>query len=450
MDFQTADNHGYPIIDTLDGPTFLLPKDMDIDDLCEAVANGVYGAWEELTTRPEYKAVQAGVEDVSKAETYTPTSGMKTAAKRALRWKEEGKATGAGTPVGWGRATDIVAGRGMSLSTVKRMYSFFSRHEVDKQGKDFDNTANPSNGRIMWDAWGGDSGFSWSRGIVERTKDDVAKYAAGQPRNARGQFASTNGPSVIAAGFENWYPHLDGILTSVVEEVGHEGTVAEVFEQYGSKNQTTRVGLNNLSMDEALAETIVQRAGFNTKPTLVDELSPDGTTIYRGVTSLEFVDAYQTDETQYVGRNGLYGRGAYFSDNQELAFKYATQGQNHTSLSFLQSLPERYNDNPRNQGVIVAKFKPDAKIKTFSGSNEHFTYVENTAKEFASGYNNYRKANNLPPINTESWFSNNFSELLVMQGYDGFIVQKVAESTPSNVKVQYSIVLNRGSLEVKK
>ena len=103
-------------------------------------------------------------------ETYYPNSGMKSAARRALKWKEEGKATGAGTPVGWGRATDIVSGRSMSLNTVKRMYSFFSRHEVDKKGKDFYNTSNPSNGRIMWDAWGGDAGFSWSRKIVDREK----------------------------------------------------------------------------------------------------------------------------------------------------------------------------------------------------------------------------------------------------------------------------------------
>lgn len=104
------------------------------------------------------------------ADTYTPTAGMKAAARRALKWKEQGKATGAGTPVGWGRATDIVNGSAMSLDTVKRMYSFFSRHEVDKKGKDFYNTSNPSNGRIMWDAWGGDAGFSWSRAIVNREK----------------------------------------------------------------------------------------------------------------------------------------------------------------------------------------------------------------------------------------------------------------------------------------
>jgi len=127
------------------------------------------------------KIVQAG--DIHKQESYMPTGGMKAAARRALKWKADGKAKGAGTPVGWGRATDIVAGRAMSLSTVKRMFSFFSRHEVDKQGKDFYNSSDPSNGRIMWDAWGGDAGFSWSRKIVEREKNRVKKVWEGSAFN---------------------------------------------------------------------------------------------------------------------------------------------------------------------------------------------------------------------------------------------------------------------------
>jgi hypothetical protein len=102
---------------------------------------------------------------------YQPNAGMKAAARRALKWKEEGKANGAGTPVGWGRASDIVAGRSMSLDTVKRMYSFFSRHEVDKKGKNWDK---PSNGKIMWNAWGGDAGFAWSRAIVNK-EEKIAK-----------------------------------------------------------------------------------------------------------------------------------------------------------------------------------------------------------------------------------------------------------------------------------
>jgi len=128
--------------------------------------------------------------EVEKAEGYSPTAGMKSAAARAIRWKEEGKATGAGTPVGWGRARDIVAGRSMSLSVVKRMYSFFSRHEVDKKGKDFNNTSNPSNGRIMWDAWGGDAGYSWSRAIATREADKALFIDFGKDYSRQGQGVS--------------------------------------------------------------------------------------------------------------------------------------------------------------------------------------------------------------------------------------------------------------------
>jgi hypothetical protein len=104
-------------------------------------------------------------------EGYKPTSGMQSAARRAIKLKEQGKAKGAGTAVGWTRAGQLSRGETLSLSTVKRMYSFFSRHEVDKKGKDWDNAENPSNGKIMWLAWGGDAGFSWSRKIVEREKN---------------------------------------------------------------------------------------------------------------------------------------------------------------------------------------------------------------------------------------------------------------------------------------
>jgi len=102
--------------------------------------------------------------------TYKPTTGMQAAARRAIKWKEEGKAKGAGTSVGWTRAGQLARRENLSLSTVKRMYSYFSRHEVDKKATGFNSGEEgfPSKGRVMWDAWGGNGGFSWSRAIVER------------------------------------------------------------------------------------------------------------------------------------------------------------------------------------------------------------------------------------------------------------------------------------------
>jgi len=106
---------------------------------------------------------------------YKPTQGMVEEAQKGLNWRSEfGRG---GTEVGIARARDIVNNKNLSEDTVKRMYSFFSRHEVDKKGQGFDagEDGYPSNGRIAWALWGGDPGFSWSKKIVESLKDDRAE-----------------------------------------------------------------------------------------------------------------------------------------------------------------------------------------------------------------------------------------------------------------------------------
>ena len=102
----------------------------------------------------------------------TPNSGMKSEARKGLDWRSEfGRG---GTEVGIARARDIVNAKDLSDSTVKRMYSFFSRHEVDKKAKGFrpGEKGYPSNGRIAWALWGGDAGFSWSKKLVNQMKKD--------------------------------------------------------------------------------------------------------------------------------------------------------------------------------------------------------------------------------------------------------------------------------------
>ncbi len=115
--------------------------------------------------------IEEEIKVINKAETYSPPAGARAAARKAIKFKEDGKAKGAGTAVGWTRARQLANGESLSLSTVKRMYSYFSRHEVDKKGKNWANQSDPSNGYIMWLAWGGDAGYSWSRRIVNRMRD---------------------------------------------------------------------------------------------------------------------------------------------------------------------------------------------------------------------------------------------------------------------------------------
>lgn len=99
---------------------------------------------------------------------FRPTPGMKTEARRGLAWRKEfGRG---GTPVGVARARDIANDVNLSPSTVRRMFSFFSRHKVNKKATGFRQGEDgfPSNGRIAWALWGGDAGFSWCRARIKQ------------------------------------------------------------------------------------------------------------------------------------------------------------------------------------------------------------------------------------------------------------------------------------------
>jgi hypothetical protein len=104
---------------------------------------------------------------VAAEESYEPTDEMAAEAELGLKWREEyGRG---GTEVGVARARDISNKRNLSFDTVKRMYSYFSRHEVDKQATGWNQGEDgfPTAGRIAWQLWGGDAGQGWAARIVE-------------------------------------------------------------------------------------------------------------------------------------------------------------------------------------------------------------------------------------------------------------------------------------------
>ena len=119
------------------------------------------------------------LDDVIKAESdidTVPTDGMATEAKRGLEWRKEfGRG---GTIIGMTRANQIVNKTKLSPRTVRRMHSFFSRHEVDKRAEGFrpGEKGYPSNGRIAWALWGGDAGQSWARKKVEQLDRERGKF----------------------------------------------------------------------------------------------------------------------------------------------------------------------------------------------------------------------------------------------------------------------------------
>lgn len=107
-----------------------------------------------------------------KKETYKPTKEMKKAAQRGLDLRKEyGRG---GTAVGIARARDIVNNKNLPIETVARMYSFFKRHEVDKEASGWKQGEDkyPSNGLIAWLIWGGDPGYKWATRIWEKYKEE--------------------------------------------------------------------------------------------------------------------------------------------------------------------------------------------------------------------------------------------------------------------------------------
>ena len=104
---------------------------------------------------------------------------MASAAKRALKWRADGKP--GGTLVGLARANQLKDRDPLTASTVLRMFSFFSRHEVDKRATGFNSGEEgfPSKGRVAWDLWGGDGGYSWSttkRNQIMRERESKALH----------------------------------------------------------------------------------------------------------------------------------------------------------------------------------------------------------------------------------------------------------------------------------
>jgi hypothetical protein len=86
--------------------------------------------------------------------------GVKNNAKRALEYANTNGWGSCGTPVGKQRANQLAKGEPISVDTIKRMYSFLSRHEGDLETS---TAYGDGCGKLMYDAWGGKAALGWSR-----------------------------------------------------------------------------------------------------------------------------------------------------------------------------------------------------------------------------------------------------------------------------------------------
>jgi hypothetical protein len=98
---------------------------------------------------------------------------VKNNAQAVLKYVEENGWGSCGTDVGKQRANQLAKGEPISLDTVKRMYSYLSRHEVDlESSKGYGDGC----GKLMYDSWGGKSALSWSQSKINQADKMSKQY----------------------------------------------------------------------------------------------------------------------------------------------------------------------------------------------------------------------------------------------------------------------------------
>ena len=98
---------------------------------------------------------------------------VKNNAKAVLKYVDENGWGSCGTDVGKQRANQLANGEPISLDTVKRMYSYLSRHAVDlESSKGYDDGC----GKLMYDSWGGKSALSWAESKINQSEKMSKQY----------------------------------------------------------------------------------------------------------------------------------------------------------------------------------------------------------------------------------------------------------------------------------
>jgi hypothetical protein len=114
---------------------------------------------------------------------------VKNNAKSALKWAEENGWGSCGTAVGKQRANQLANGEKISIETIKRMYSYLSRHEVDlESSKGYGDGC----GKLMYDSWGGKSALSWAESKIKQVERMAFKIQDEEKRIISGPLMIAN------------------------------------------------------------------------------------------------------------------------------------------------------------------------------------------------------------------------------------------------------------------
>jgi hypothetical protein len=166
--------------------------------------------------------------------------GVKNNAKKVLEYTEKNGWGSCGTPVGKVRANQLAKGEAISLETIKRMYSYLSRHEGDL---DTSTSFSDGCGYMMYMSWGGKAALGWSRNklreLGELNEDEQQfknwRNTANSSNVDKMKYNDETKELVIKFNDGSYYTYFDIDFEQFMAVVEGDGTcVTQGQNEYGS------------------------------------------------------------------------------------------------------------------------------------------------------------------------------------------------------------------------
>ena len=165
--------------------------------------------------------------------------GVKNAAKKAVEWADENGWGSCGTPVGKTRASQLAKGEAISLDTLKRMYSYLSRHKVDLEtSKSYDDGC----GKLMYDSWGGEAGLTYS----ERKLKQIAEEKASESMSEKMMFFDEDKRILVGAAMvPNKMIHRYDDLGNMYYVFFSKATIKKMADKFLKQRRTDETSIEH-------------------------------------------------------------------------------------------------------------------------------------------------------------------------------------------------------------
>ena len=268
---------------------------------------------------------------IKNADSYSDyPEAVRNNAKKVLKFVEENGWGSCGTDVGKQRANQLAKGEALSVDTIKRMYSYLSRHEVDLQSS---TSYEDGCGLLMYDAWGGKAALTWSRSKL-RQLGEIKEQSVG----------------MITKGINQGFQDADM----------KQGIVSGYFAMFGNKDLD-----GDVIEKGSFTKTIMER-GPQGKKLIKYLLDHDSKKSVALITNLE----EDMKGLRYEAKIGTHALGVDFMKMVESGLI------NQHSFGFSVPKDKQYYDDSRKANVIKEVIMYEGSAVQFLGANPETTFID--------------------------------------------------------------------------